>query len=346
MVTTVLFVSFGVPIKSFAAESETDDGESNIEVIELEPSRDGPSAEDGFDVLLGVGHTFELADTFDTSVLEFISEASSVQQYVKYYNETYNLDEEAYDIQEIDQDEFVTLSHDAFDDIPLNYSQRVFPEEYFSRSGPEQPGPSAINGGNLTILVSIFYNANQGPNSTYTVVAEYAWYKMPSCRRNDYFGITRGNNTVVVPGSYSSYKTYKERQYIYIATGGTVGCYPGNTYTHYTQGLPNYAGNYTAFVNHFVVPEDLTPPTYLFNNQSFTARYYSGLRGGITYSGKLQAPGLGHQYVNHWITYLHQKKGSLNVSISLNIPLGAAMSISSGAPKYSPPITVTTLTYL
>ena len=320
---------------------------NEIEVFDLEENTGGLSnIELAESRLLLNGHSSEFIQSIDDDNLDIIASADSVMQVVSYFAETYNFSTNTVELTQVSPSDFYEMGDDDFEDIPENFVDRVMPQggEIRSGGGNEVINPiinTSINGGKLVMLTSFYYANNSQYASHYLVVSEFAWTKMPNYRGTDFFGISRGNNTTILPNTFNNYYSYKRYRYFYYATsyGVTRTLYSAHQITN--RNLPNDDSSWTALAIRYSVPADVNPPGSMFVGQSFLSSNYIGLRGGVCYQGTLQNPSSKPQYFNHFVTYLHQKGIILSGSVSVNYPLGLSFYVTNFAPKYSTPMTQT-----
>ena len=201
-----------------------------------------------------------------------------------------------------------------------------------------------VDGGTIQVTTALF-GVSGGVLSQFAVISEFVWTRMPNYRGTDFFGITRDNNTVIIPNAWDHYFAYERSVYFLMAPGGSgpVMWSYLRTHSHFYNTLRNEDANNPTrgFAIRLNMPRDLIP-SFMLAGSSANATIYWGARGGVLYQGALQQPGIVPTHFNHWSTYLHQRGTTWLSSPSISVPLGASITVSP-AGSYSDPIVDTIL---
>lgn len=150
----------------------------------------------------------------------------------------------------------------------------------------------------------------------YFVASEYLWTIPPKYRGTDYFGITRGTNTVIIPNSFESFFNYKEDVYKHVATSSGVIKTKLKPDEYKQIHIPEKNKTTTDYIIETKLPVDCLPPNTIMFGAKGVARYYSNISGGVCYHGSLSSPTVKPQYFNHWNYYIHQTNTN-NKDVSL-----------------------------
>jgi hypothetical protein len=287
--------------------------------------------------LLYLGFSQSKVDTLPECLLSRIAGAERALVSVVYFAEEFIDDE--FVMVEISESEFE--SRYVYAQFTIPPIEIIDEEGNILYSPPRPRSPHHVGGGTLHILSALF-DLNWG--SEFDYVSEFVWTTMPNYRGNDFFGITRSNNTL--PSFNAQGTTYWggwygffDRMYYLLAPGmgGPVLVVYSGTNSVIRNNLPNQDPVAAGFVIRIDSPSDIWP-SFMFPNQQFLARTRYGLQGGVWYGGHVTTPNATTN-VSHWSTYLHQTGTRLVPGFSLSVPKGMPLSISvTPSSSYSRPL--------
>jgi hypothetical protein len=313
-----------------------------------------PSRDQATQNLLSSGFTQDFIDNLSENALEQIAQYDMAVVSMKYYTEELDRfpsvrNEAESRMIEITSEEFIkrsgrnssTFSHDVITIVDDNGV--VLHDPNAKSSFQPFNITSNVDGGTLQVTTAIF--GVSGIQSQYCVVSEYIWSKMPSYRGTDFFGITRDNNTVIIPNAWENYYAYESDTYSLVApgNGGAViwSYLHSNSYPIKNIRNEDALNPSRGFAIRMNIPNDVIPSVMLAGSVSrATIQQYA--RGGVYYQGALQQPSIRPTYFNHWSTYQHQKGTAWLSSPSISVPLGASITVSPVS-SYSAPIVDTIL---
>jgi hypothetical protein len=185
-----------------------------------------------------------------------------------------------------------------------------------------------VGGGVLWTRLALFNPTNS--QAHYLAMANFEWTTMPSHRGTDFLGLTRGVGYSVVPNTFSAFTEHRRSNFRFQAVGA-------NVLTTYTGTTIIPAGSFSNQLSldqglaiRFDVPRDNIPHSIL-QGSTLVGHVSNGLRGAVSYEGRLAQQSPWQQNLNHFITYLHQRTGITwgSPQLSVSFPGGVSASISA-----------------
>ncbi|MCL1934834.1 MAG: hypothetical protein FWF57_00410 [Defluviitaleaceae bacterium] len=312
--------------------------------------------------LIESGFSQDFIDSMDSRMVELIATANIALSSERYFLEVIHNEKES-SMEEISRTRFEeitnnNISNSVIENLPehligrftippipiVDYDGNVL----YDPTRPDSRTVRNVGGGTLHVNTNVF-GINSGILSHFITISEFFWQNMPSFRGTDFFGVTRDNNTSVIPNAWSNYFTHDVANVTLVASGTGVGVqqiYNGSHNAPITYNLPNAGASnpLNGYAVSLSMPRDILPNT-IFPNQIFNARFMYNARGGVSFEGVLQSPSIRPQNFNIFSSYHHQTSTSWFSSPTLSVPAGASITISPSANYAAPVVDVALATW-